>query len=248
LSKKDDLLILFGGFPSIDRVNLPESNSLMHLNPIEDCKLEADRFIKFEVGSEEGLILMLAEHLIDKTKLSNEHLKYLEELDIGYISAESSVSEEEIESIEKYRDIHLCISNSIYRHKRIKNIISILSLLAQNSSVKISIQSTNGFEPFEASEIELEEIGEIEEFNGVIIYNYNGDENLELIGSEQFSKIAKLSDDDKVRIEFGGLSIERVFRLDRTLKGTIALNSDFDIDSNLYRYQRVKIDKVVENE
>lgn len=246
LNESRDFLILFGGFPSIENLKLPNYESILHLNPIEDLNLKANRFMKFEVGSEEGVLLMLAKHLIDDSKLSEEQKEYFDELDMGYISAESSISEEEILEIDKDRAVTLCVSETILNHKRIKNIISILSLISLH--IEVLIEDRGEFKRFETKEIDLDEVDCIDEFNGIIIYNYRGDSSTELIGSEQFSRVAKLSDNDRVKVVFGGFELERTFRLDKNLKGTIALNSDFDSNPNLYRYQRVKIDKVVENE
>jgi NADH-quinone oxidoreductase subunit G len=72
-----------------------------------------------------------------------------------------------------------------------------------------------------------------------------------LIGSEQFAKVAKVKDNDLVEVEFKNQKLRRVFKSDITLKGTIALAPTFDLSlSNdllfSYRYQIVKIHKVVE--
>lgn len=108
---------------------------------------------------------------------------------------------------------------------------------------------------------ELEELEDMPEFNGTIVYrcdpvlqfnNYTAKtkqlpkENC-LLGSAQFSIAAKISDGDTVEISYGSTKIRREFRLDNELKGTIALNPAFDIDTDAgrYRFEKSKIERVV---
>ncbi|MEA2092272.1 MAG: ferredoxin, partial [Campylobacterota bacterium] len=107
----------------------------------------------------------------------------------------------------------------------------------------------------------LEEIDELPEFNGTIIYhanpvlqfnaNTNQASQLEkdstLRGSAQFAAAAKISDGDRVEVSFGSKTITREFKLDSELKGTIALNPTFDdvVDASRYRFEKSKIVRVV---
>jgi NADH-quinone oxidoreductase subunit G len=107
----------------------------------------------------------------------------------------------------------------------------------------------------------LEELDDMPEFNGTVIYQcdpvlqFNSytykteqlpKENY-LVGSAQFSVAAKISDGDRVEISFGDSTIQREFRIDSELKGTIALNPTFDIsmDASRYRFEKSKIKRVV---
>ncbi len=108
---------------------------------------------------------------------------------------------------------------------------------------------------------QVEALGSMPEYNGTIIYHCdpvlqfnaytNKTKQLEkdnsLRGSAQFSVAAKISDGDLVEISYGSKTIERRFKLDNDLKGTIALNPTFDIgiDSNRYRFDKSKIVRVV---
>jgi NADH-quinone oxidoreductase subunit G len=107
----------------------------------------------------------------------------------------------------------------------------------------------------------LEELDDLPEFNGTIIYHsdpvlqFNAYTNqaaqLEkdafLRGSAQFGVAARISDGDMVEITFGSTTIKREFKLDSELKGTIALNPTFDIgvDSSRYRFEKSKIVRVM---
>jgi len=108
---------------------------------------------------------------------------------------------------------------------------------------------------------ELEELDDLPEFNGTIIYhcdpvlqfnNYTlKTEQLPkdnfLRGSAQFSVAARISDGDLVEVSFGGETIQRKFKLDDELKGTVALNPTFDIsvDAGRYRFEKSKIVRVM---
>jgi NADH-quinone oxidoreductase subunit G len=111
------------------------------------------------------------------------------------------------------------------------------------------------------AEGKIEELDDMPEFNGTVIYQcdpvlqFNGytakttqlpKENF-LIGSAQFSVAAKISDGDTVEIGYKEEKIQRVFRVDSQLKGTIALNPTFDInvDASRYRFEKSKIKRVV---
>jgi len=106
----------------------------------------------------------------------------------------------------------------------------------------------------------LEEIDDLPEFNGTIIYNSNPvlqfnahtnkakqlEKDSTLRGSAQFASAAKIYDGDKVEISFGGETIIREFKLDSDLKGTIALNPTFDVatNSNRYKFEKSKITRI----
>jgi len=108
---------------------------------------------------------------------------------------------------------------------------------------------------------ELEEIDELPEFNGTIIYHSNPvlqfnaytnvtsqlERDNTLRGSAQFAAAARISDGDEVEINFASRTIKRVFKLESELKGTIALNPTFDqsVDVNRYKFEKSKIVRVV---
>ncbi|WP_428738151.1 NADH-quinone oxidoreductase subunit G [Sulfurimonas sp.] len=108
----------------------------------------------------------------------------------------------------------------------------------------------------------LEEVEELPEYNGTVIYNANPvlqfnnytnktkqlPKDTTLRGSAQFATAAKISDGDEVTITFGSTTLKRTFQLDSELKGTIALNPVFDItqSASAYRFAKSKIERVVQ--
>ena len=108
---------------------------------------------------------------------------------------------------------------------------------------------------------QLEEVAELPEYNGTVIYQANPvlqfnsftnvtrqlERDTALRGSAQFAAAAKISDGDEVEISLEGTTQKRVFKLDDELKGTIALNPTFDsgYDYGSYRFLKSKIVRVV---
>lgn len=113
--------------------------------------------------------------------------------------------------------------------------------------------------------IELEEIDELDSYNGSVVYlcnqnnqfNYNTakSNNLKntsvLYGSESFAQAAKIKDGDEIVVDFGSIHNKKLFKIDRELKGTVGIYNIFDellsgdSVSSGYRYQKVKISKVI---
>ncbi len=106
----------------------------------------------------------------------------------------------------------------------------------------------------------LEDIEDLPEFNGTVVYHadpvlqFNAytarttelpKENF-LRGSAQFATAAKIKDGDKVVVDLGDIRIERLFKIEEKLKGTVAINPTFDIElsPNRYRFEKSKIERV----
>ncbi len=112
-----------------------------------------------------------------------------------------------------------------------------------------------------SAEGELEELDDLPEFNGTVIYQCNPvlqfnaytnkskqlEKDTTLRGSAQFAAAARISDGDEVEITFASKTVTRVFKLENDLKGTIALNPTFDdvFDASRYRFEKSKIVRVV---
>ncbi len=107
---------------------------------------------------------------------------------------------------------------------------------------------------------ELEEIAEIKEFNGTVLYSHNPisqfnvftnqahqilDKNT-LLGSQQFADAAKIKSGEDVKFMIDNKEVTRHFQVSNKLKGTVAINPNFDSmdNSSSYRYKQVKIERV----
>jgi len=364
---------------------------VVYMHPLEDELLQnvVTQFVKYEVGTEEGVVAMLASTLLEGADISEQNREYFKELDEGYLCAESNVGNEEFEriakSMKRAKRKTLIIGSDVLTHKRSSNIARLcamietytefsvvviptnvntvgvslicgldsdnggsnvvgynamgsytmgahegatLPLAALNSqegtfvSINYQVLPTNvavsyegytlndlasslglksentidytallplskGFEgksfddlgnffgalgedyrgymlenrDLEASG-ELEEIADLPEFNGTVVYRcnpvnqFNGytarskqlEKDTTLRGSAQFAAAAKIGDGDKIQIEFKSETQERIFKLDTSLKGTVALvpvyDGAFGALSEQYRFEKVKIMKM----
>jgi len=264
---KSDYIITFGSFLAADNVGNQEaiiqaiaknSAEFIYMHPIDniDLKVYYSQFIKYEVGSEEGIAALLLDIFV---KNSNEKIKsYINDLDIGYISAESSAGEEEFEEAYerslKKSEKTLIVGRDIFSHERVENITKILSII--NKYTDLTVVSLDEDYQHILNAIDDENIDEVEElhsYNGTVIYRTYGEEKTDiLVGSESFARIAKISNKDEIWINCCGEKFKRSFVIDKNLYGTVALcamnNDDTSALSRDYRYKQVKIEKVDENE
>ena len=120
-----------------------EKAQVVYCHPVEDARVRnlVTQFIKYEVGSEEGVIALLANLLIEKETISEKLRQYLEGLDIGYLSAESNVSEEELKQIEdafwKKERFSIVVGEDIYAHPSVENIARLLALIERYSDFEL---------------------------------------------------------------------------------------------------------------
>lgn len=249
-----DLIILCGVVPFIDSVELlhdlrslkDKNSKIVLLSPIEDVKLSEDLelFCKYEAGSEEGVIAMLSKFL--SKELPKELQEYFENLDDGYLSAETNIGEDEIEEIQAlYEDAKnpvFIFGQDLTIHERSKNIANFLNIL--KSYTRFQTVSLEEFEFKNCCEIP-DEVEDLKSFDGTAILQCKANDTQQtnlLIGSIQFSIAAKSSNGQSLHVSFEDTSKERKFVVDENLKGTIAL-MPMDEKVNAYRYKVAKITK-----
>jgi NADH-quinone oxidoreductase subunit G len=361
---------------------------VVYMHPLEDELLKnvVTQFVKYEVGTEEGVIAMLAKTLLSGADISEETQAFFDELDEGYLCAESNVGDEEYTRIAKSfaraKRKTLILGSDLLKHKRASNIARLCAMIETYTEFSIVVVASNvntvgvslicdldvdtlsgsvvgynaagdytmgsigdvmltlpslnsqegtfvsinhqvlptnvavafdgytlndiantlglvsqhtidyteklpvykGFNGrsfddlgnfysalgednrgyiLENSDVEangiLEEVEDLPEFNGTVVYHcnpvnqFNGytartqqlEKEATLRGSAQFAAAAKIADGDKIRIEFPHSTQERIFELDSTLKGTIALVPAYDVGfgglNEQYRFEKVKI-------
>ena len=110
---------------------------------------------------------------------------------------------------------------------------------------------------------QIEEPKEMEKFDGAVVYNCNSntiytpmnfvrqpDEKRGiLVGSQQFAIATKLKDGDRVKFTLDGVAFSRLFKIDTSMKGTVALNPTYDMGLRAsllssYRFSRLEFEKV----
>jgi NADH-quinone oxidoreductase subunit G len=115
-----------------------------YMHPIEDEMIRniVSQYVKYEVGSEEGVLAMICDMILsDETKAENK--AFFDDLDIGYISGESSVGEEEFaqlaEKLSRKRKPVLVIGEDLINHERSANIAKMAGLIDRFSSFSVMI-------------------------------------------------------------------------------------------------------------
>ncbi len=254
--KSSDFILTFGIFLSdtnkeifqaIKEAKKNNSANVIYMHAVDTLALKDfyTQFIKYEAGSEEGVSTLLLDTFVKNS--NNKVQEYIDDLDIGYISAESSAGEEEFEEMLEYsqykRNKVLLIGEDIFNHKRAKNIIRILVLLEKYSDFKIV--STK---EISLKDEELEEVEELLPFNGTVIYSYIDkvqDEDI-IYGSASFARIAKIEDKSEILIKSKEGETKKIFKINPNLQSTIAVcatSENKDFLSVGYNYKPVKIER-----
>ncbi len=215
-----------------------------HLSPIaplDEGFKKLRYFSKYEVGSEEGVLALLLNFCHVK---SDERLvRFLDELDVGYISAECSIGEEEFEDlnlhVNKQKTV-LCICEDLEFHKRAENIAKLLSMIGFYCDFDIVYESLDA--DIDLDEILIaDEIDEIESYDGAVVYFVDGNEKI--FGSHQFALANKLKDNDRVLVKTKAKEFERVFVLNDKLKGTTSF-LEYEDHKGTYAYEVSKISRI----
>ncbi len=108
---------------------------IAYMHPIEDPEIQniVTQFIKYEAGSEEGAMALLAATLLKDIELPKNIRAFLDDLDIGNLSAESNIGEEELEilrkSLIKKQGFSLVVGMDLYAHPRAAHIAKLTALL-----------------------------------------------------------------------------------------------------------------------
>ncbi len=116
---------------------------IVYMHPIEDIRMKnvVTQFVKYEVGTEEGVLSMLARTLLEG-KADNKNVEsFLRDLDEGYLSAESNVGEEELEaiknSLKRCRRIALVVGEDCINHPRAMQIAKLAALFERFGNISV---------------------------------------------------------------------------------------------------------------
>ncbi len=108
---------------------------IVYMHPLEDALMQnvVTQFVKYEVGTEEGVMAMLAKTLLEGADLSDEAKAYFDDLDEGYLCAESNVGDEEFARIAKAmkraKRKTLIVGADVFGHKRASNIAKLCAMV-----------------------------------------------------------------------------------------------------------------------
>jgi NADH-quinone oxidoreductase subunit F len=178
--------------------------------------------ITYEPSAEEAVIALIVKYFV-YDELNDELKEYFDELDEGYLYSESNFDEFDLKTIEEKLEGNdeIIIGRDILLHPQKENILKLANLLRKKFKVNEFIKNTD-----------LDEIDEIEEFNGSVVYLDECDNDNILI-SNQF-KIANKINSDKILVN----SKEKNVILDEKLKGVFGIICE---KTDKYPFERVKI-------
>jgi NADH-quinone oxidoreductase subunit G len=140
------------------------------------------QFVKYEAGSEEGVAALLAATLLRDADLPTELRTLIDELDIGNLSAESNVGEEELETLRrslwKKRNFTLVVGADLYDHPKAESIARLLAAIERYGDFDVLLvpPATNARGVAEICTLDPEPVGY------TVGYNAPGDFVLSALG------------------------------------------------------------------
>jgi len=156
---------------------------ITYMHPLEDEKLRnvVSQYVKYEVGSEEGLMAMLCDLTVNEE--AREKFKtFFDGIDSGYICGESSVGEEEFgllfQKLRRKSAPVLVIGADLINHPRAENIARMVGMIDKYSPFKVLII------PPETNTLGVSLICDLdEEVTGMTLgYNVDADFKLSALG------------------------------------------------------------------
>lgn len=165
-----------------------KKSEFIYMHPIDDIALsnKYTQFVKYEVGSEEAVLAMLCKYFV--VNAPEQITEFIEDLDIGYLSGESSVGEEEIESIKnkftRKNNKSIIIGSDIYGHPNSINIAKMVAILECYGNFKVLLipTFTNTLGVSLICELDKTPSGKVVGYNefGDFIFSNNGSGNFNI--------------------------------------------------------------------
>ncbi|WP_187934614.1 hypothetical protein [Helicobacter pylori] len=258
LLKKSDLCVLFGGFSNAC-LNENERwilESISHskrpyalLRPLQDTRdlQENCLFASYEINTEAAILSLILRGILEQTSQLKGHA--LENVDVGYLSSEANMSEEELQElialIVKAKKRALVLNREITKHANnaflytllsgLQNYLEILHIPCDDSSATAAFYDSKdqewlletalkeGVLPFESELKDLESLEQISEANGSFVYvSYKSLKTPKLSFSKQF-KIANKIKHSKAKFQISNQTLECELEESPNLKGLIAI-------------------------
>ncbi|WRG49153.1 hypothetical protein E5E20_06025 [Helicobacter pylori] len=258
LLEKSDLCVLFGGFSNAclnenERLILGSINQLKLpyalLRPLQDTRdlQENCLFASYEIHTEAAILALILRGILEQTSRLKGHV--LEKIDVGYLSSEANMSEEELQElivlIVKAKKRALVLNREITKHvdsaflytllSGLQNYLEILHIPCYDSSATTAFYDSKdqewlletafkeGVLPFESELKDLEFLERMGEANGSFVYvSYKSLETPKLSFSKQF-KIANKIQHSKAKFQISNQTLECELEESPHLKGLIAI-------------------------
>ncbi len=190
--ENSDFAIVLGASVSADNpmvrfsLNIAQNKKnsyVTYMHPIEDESIRniVSQYVKYEVGSEEGLLAMLCDLSVNDEARST-FADFFDEIDSGYICGESSVGEEEFgllfQKLRRKNSPVLVVGADLYNHPRANNIAKMLGMIDKYSNFSVVVI------PPETNTLGVAMICELDEKSegSIVGYNVKGDFTLSALG------------------------------------------------------------------
>jgi len=118
---------------------------IVYAHPLEDVLMQntITQFMKYEVGTEEGVLALIANEILKDVELSDDERAFFDDLDLGYLGAESNIGEEELsqmmKSFSRSTKKVLIIGNDLIAHNRSLNIAKLAGLIEKYSDFSLVV-------------------------------------------------------------------------------------------------------------
>lgn len=151
---QSDAIIVLGGRVSSDNPAVRYAMTtaarhngakIVYMHPLEDALLQnvVTQNVRYEAGSEEGVVAMLAKTLLENVDVDEVTKNFLENLDEGYLCAESNVGDEEFarmgKMVRRAKRKTLVIGSDVLGHARASNIARLCALLESMTDFSLVI-------------------------------------------------------------------------------------------------------------
>ncbi|PUD63006.1 hypothetical protein C2R77_06840 [Helicobacter pylori] len=258
LLEKSDLCVLFGGFSNaclnenerwiLESINQSKRPYAL-LRPLQDTRdlQENCLFASYEIHTEAAILALILRGILEKASSLKGHA--LENVDVGYLSSEANMSEEELQDlialIVKAKKRTLVLNREITKHANnaflytllsgLQNYLEILHIPCDDSDATTAFYDfkdqewlletalKEGVLPFESELKDLESLERISEANGSFVYvSYKSLKTPKLSFSKQF-KIANKIKHSKAKFQISNQTLECELEESPNLKGLIAI-------------------------
>ncbi|WP_104747792.1 hypothetical protein [Helicobacter cetorum] len=260
LLEKSDLCILFGGFSNaclnanerllLEHIHQSKLNYAL-LRPLQDTRdlEETCFFMSYEINTEVAILTLILRGILEKKSQLKGHV--LENIDVGYLSSEANMSEEELQElimlIFKAQKVVLVLNREITKHangvflytllSELQNYLEILHIPCNDLDATPTFYHSKDKElllttalkeqilPFEPQlkSKDLEPLEQIHEANGSFVYlAYSSAKNPKLYFSKQF-KMANKINYSKAQLQILNKTIECELKESPYLKGLVAI-------------------------
>jgi NADH-quinone oxidoreductase subunit G len=118
---------------------------IVYAHPLEDALMQntVTQFMKYEVGTEEGVMALLTNAILRDADLAEDERAFFNDLDFGYLDAETNVGDEELslmmKSFKRAKNRVLIIGNDIVAHERAANIAKLAAMIEKYSDFSLVV-------------------------------------------------------------------------------------------------------------